>query len=379
MRTRSGLGSARRARLPFVLALALAVGSSLTGCGPSSGVGRPSVGGSASSAAWTALPRAPLPDLRDVTGAWTGTEFIVAGDGQDGVGHAAAYDPFARRWRTLAAPPSPRSGGQGYPQSVWTGTELVVWGGGHREVYNLAEDRWREIPREDRNAPGPAGFALVWTGSRVVGFGGGCCAGVESSGGILDPTTGRWSPLPKGPLTARTTSAVWTGQEVVFIAGEGLAPGSPAAAEQSVVPLRDVSAYNPTTGRWRSLPELPFPGEVRAFWGGTRIVVVGELGAAAWSPGSDRWSVLPAGLQRREDGSAVLAGDRLVVLGGRVLGSAAAGGPIPAGGQMLSLSGGTWTALPKTREIPRTAAMAWTGRQLLVYGGGEPDGLTLTL
>lgn len=395
--------SARRfpPHLRLLLPLALAAALPLGACGPSphtpagtpaasmAGTTSPSDAGRVPAPAWKALPASPLPKLREVTGVWTGREFLVTGNDDTGTGHTAGYDPGAQRWRSLAAPPGPRGGTQGYPRSVWTGTEMVVWGGDHHEIYDLTTDRWREIPDESEHAPQGDAFALVWTGTRVIGFGGGCCEGASDTGGVLDPATGTWEPLPKGPLTPRTTDAVWTGTEMVIVGGNGVAPGtgpstgtaatSPPTADPGLVRLRDAAAYDPATRRWRSLPPLPFAGAVQVFWDGERVVAVGDAGAATWSPRTNTWTALPPTARRRVDGYAVLAGHQLVVLGGRTPDSDAQT-PIPVQGEVLPLSHATWTPLPQVRGLQWLTEIVWTGREVLVYDAGtEPHGLELTL
>jgi hypothetical protein len=65
---------------------------------------------------------------------WTGTEMIVWGgitfDGGlngDALGDGARYDPSTDTWRTMSTIGSPtarfRAG------AVWTGIELLIWGG----------------------------------------------------------------------------------------------------------------------------------------------------------------------------------------------------------------------------------------------------------
>ena len=63
--------------------------------------------------------------------AWTGHQFLVWG-GATGSNHdqlladGAAYDPATQKWSTLpAAPISARSS----MASVWTGSQLFIWGG----------------------------------------------------------------------------------------------------------------------------------------------------------------------------------------------------------------------------------------------------------
>src|SRR6266545_2968066 len=79
------------------------------------------------------------------------------------------YNPQANAWSPMsrAGAPSPRTSNSG----VWTGQELIVWGGfsgGVRRndgaAYNPRTDSWRLLPTD--GAPSERAFhTAVWTGS----------------------------------------------------------------------------------------------------------------------------------------------------------------------------------------------------------------------
>lgn len=362
-----------------VLALA-ACGSSATNFEPvpaaSATVGSPAVESlSAGPLGWAVLPASPLPELdQRVNGVWTGKELLVAGTTERELVMAAAYDPVRRSWRRLPSLPSKRGQSQGEPQAVWTGTEMLIWGGSHHEALNPATGSWREVPRPDKATPVGASFALVSTGTQVIGFGG-YDGGYLATGGSWDPATNTWTALPKGPLTARVTSAAWTGSEVVFVGGEGAGPQDP----ESQAPLKDVAAYNPATRTWRELAPMPFAGKVQAHWDGKRLIAVGDKQAAAFSPDTNTWTPLGTGLKERDDAASVLAGDRLVVMGGWVPGSDPA--KVAGGGQSYSFTSNTWSTLPKAPVADRFGrVLVWTGTRVLAWGGyrQQPDGIEFT-
>ncbi len=95
--------------------------------------------------------------------------------------------------------------------SVWTGTELVVWGGS----------------RPNDGDPG-----IIDT---------------LDDGAAYDPATDTWRILAPSPLAGRTgAGVVWTGAEILVLATQG----------GGVLPTLDGAAYNPTTDTWRVLPEF---------------------------------------------------------------------------------------------------------------------------
>src|SRR5206468_1015956 len=82
------------------------------------------------------------------SGAWKTTR----SDSTSSSAPSTSPEPLAvgGRWRTMAPAPA---GADGAP--VWTGRDLIVWSGTAQHngepvtngfAYNLADDRWREIP-----------------------------------------------------------------------------------------------------------------------------------------------------------------------------------------------------------------------------------------
>ena len=99
---------------------------------------------------WRRLAAGPLSPRVRHSGVWTGDELVIWGGGPFGRRPLAdgAADPAADRWRWL--PPAPLAGRSGHA-AVWTGTELLVWGGA------TGEDCVDGCPRADGLAyrPGP--------------------------------------------------------------------------------------------------------------------------------------------------------------------------------------------------------------------------------
>ena len=186
---------------------------------------------------WTPLPieNAPVGRLEPAF-VWTGRELIVWGGllegGTRSAGKGARYDPEQRRWQALPAERAPLAA-RGV-EAVWTGAEMMVWGGSHLSgdsplnvglstgaCYNPASDSWR--PTEIRGAPaGRMYCSTAWTGSEMIVWGGGDqVRGNDSTGGRYNPATGEWigtantgAPSPRG-----LTSAVWTGEGMLIYGG----------------------------------------------------------------------------------------------------------------------------------------------------------------
>ena len=113
---------------------------------------------------------------------------------------------------------------------MWDGREVLVVGGGTRNglarsgfAYNPATNRWRRLPPMDS---GRIGAAAVWTGSRLLLWGGSTRLGslvAPAHGLAYDPRSNRWSPLPRAPLKSRLEpTAVWTGRSLIVFGGSSL-------------------------------------------------------------------------------------------------------------------------------------------------------------
>ena len=270
---------------------------------------------------WRPLLAAPLSPRSGAVGIWTGTEMIVAGGmaSPDGLApHAApatdgaAWNPATGEWRRIAAMPVALPG-YGFATAVWTGAEMLVWAarapgvnGLGQEMagievvlaYNPRTDRWRRLP--------PSGLApredpvVVWTGRQLVVWGGLSFQRTTAygDGARLDPATGRWMRLPPAPAPARgLAAAVWSGREVLIWGG---ATGSTATSQ-----VGKGMAYSPATNTWRALPLSPLRAKSMpsGVWTGRLFIVMGGAAgstmpvpgpaAAAYDPASNSWTVLP--------------------------------------------------------------------------------------
>jgi hypothetical protein len=165
---------------------------------------------------WTATTLINVPDARTYhTAVWTGTEMIVWG-GFDSAGHAldtgGRYDPITDSWTatTMASVSTARE----MHTAIWTGTEMIVWGGVDEFFYPLntggrydpSSDSWTAT--SIANVPSPRdSYTAVWTGSEMIVWGGETDFGLFNTGGntIPAPTVGRRPALPTLPLPAPIT------------------------------------------------------------------------------------------------------------------------------------------------------------------------------
>src|SRR5437016_2389196 len=118
--------------------------------------------------------------------------------------------------------PSPRS----VHTAVWTGTEMIVWGGwdgtnyfntGGR--YNPSTDSWTAT--STTNAPAARSATAVWTGSEMIVWGGATSSGYLNTGGRYNPGTDTWTPTSttNAPVGRELPTGVWTGSEMIVWGG----------------------------------------------------------------------------------------------------------------------------------------------------------------
>jgi N-acetylneuraminic acid mutarotase len=354
------------------------------------------------SANWKPISSEGAPPARsDHTAVWTGDEMLVWG-GYAGTEPSSVrdiypssggrYRPDREAWRSLSSAGAP-SGRSGY-SAVWTGTELLVWGGssslteihGDGGRYDPAVDRWSPLRAGPTVLP-RTGHSAVWTGDAMLVWGGltvppNAPSGVSEQlqdGASYDPLTDQWSPLPVPEwVTPRTgQSAIWTGEEMI-IWGGWRASGDPLWTSGA--------GFNPVTQTWRPLPptgldeqrlghSAVWTGQEMLVWGGRSLIEGVKNDGAAYNPATDSWRLLPTegAPAPRVDHTTVWTGIALIVWGG---------GPRLTRSARIFDDGGrydprsdTWSPLPSDPALsPRIGAEAvWTGSEMLVWGGAGGD------
>jgi hypothetical protein len=207
--------------------------------------------------------------------------------------------------------------------------------------------------------------AAVWTGSDLVLWRG-AEVGRNLDGSIYRPATKRWQQVAPGPLPSRVASAVvWSGREVLVWGGLG-AGGAPVG---------DGAAYDPALDRWRAMSPAPLDARVPlvAAWTGSEFLVAGARSggklteAAAWNPETDRWRALPPLPVALTDAIVAWTGAELVVFGGVT----SPGHPGAASARLRGASyepvSDRWRTLSASPLPPPVFSGVWTGKQLLVW------------
>jgi N-acetylneuraminic acid mutarotase len=330
---------------------------------------------------WRQFGRGALPTARSShTAVWTGTEMIIWGgthwDGADlYLDSGGRYDPVTDVWSEMASVGAPQ--GRAYHTAVWTGAKMLVWGGldgtsvvGTGGVYDPATDTW--TPIATAGAPSPRfGHSAIWTGSRMIVWGGNDEGIPFGDGAAYDPAANAWTPtsLAGAPSARSSHSAIWTGTEMIVWGGSTGTSNTSTGAR-----------YNPATNSWTSTTTTGAPSARlfhTAIWTGSRMIVWGGKGPFAlhtgsrYDPATDTWSEIsttsaPSG---RWSNVAVWTGTQMIVWGGWD-GSVGFGN----GGRYNPVTD-VWTATSMSgAPSPRVGSAAvWTGTRMLVWGGDDQE------
>jgi Kelch motif len=316
-----------------------------------------------------------------------GRVVVIAGvDYDQATVKAIVFDGDSRRWSRAA--PSHMWWRFGYT-AVAAGDQVIVWGGccgvagqGSRApgvIYDVTQDRWRPLERGPLGNRG--GHSAVWTGEEMLVWGGGGSGGLRADGAAYDPASESWRLIPPAPLSPRSQHvAVWTGEEMIVWGG------SRPLREYRERPLYDGAAYDPRSDTWRRLPPTrllaPLPAvldvldeseelDLNAVWTGDTMLIWGPNGGATYDPDNDLWERVPGPPSEfgvTPAGSApVWTGQEMIVWGGV---SPFNGSKLFATGAAYDPEQKRWRQLPQAPISRRYQhAAVWTGARLLIWGG----------
>lgn len=331
-------------------------------------------------------PTSPAPARQGAVAVWTGSEMIVWGGIRDcpggpcGLKSGATYTPATDTWAAISTASAPD--GTSLMAAIWTGTRMIVWGGQTGQgwpsgggLYDPASDSWSATSTV--SAPVPRNVpTATWTGSEMIVWGGQLSGGAPSNtGGRYNPVTNSWSATNTvfAPEARTGHTALWTGSKLIVWGGVGV----------SSTLLNNGGIYDPITNSWSptSLASAPEARQSHtALWTKTRMIVWGGFASAAalnsgglYDPETDSWSTTsnvaaPAGLATHK---AVWTGREMIVWGG-FAGSEQGFGPSNSGGRYNPATD-SWSATSSlSAPGPRVQHVAvWTGTEMIVWGGAD--------
>lgn len=283
---------------------------------------------------WAELPEAPV-SHDGASAVWTGTEVIFWGNYPQGAGPSdgtpagGAYDPRQQTWRVLPdAPIADRTG----HQAVWTGAEMVIWGGldgnsrpigsvlhaSSAAAFDPAGNSWRKLGDVPPPWSGEGDPALTFASEgRVFLYRHGAVA-------FLDEGGTRWKsfghPEPEGErrsdqgcpeqrdAVAGTIGAISDGELFVWVQGCDGYTGH---------------AMSTTSGKWRPLSNAPLQGPAATMVAGGRSLYAAvdlgdaEVHVSRYDIADDRWEELKrSGIEIDLSPTLLWTGKELLVMNG---------------------------------------------------------------
>jgi hypothetical protein len=299
---------------------------------------------------WEPTSTVGAPDARSHhVAVWDTTDkTMIVWGGRTANGPASSggiYNPATNTWTTTstANAPSPRVDAT----AIWDDNEkaMIVWGGrttlngaalGTGALYYPAKNVWKTMT-VDGGTPSPRwGHTAVWTGTKMIVWGGSDGSGQLGDGGTFAPTgAGGWVQLAPGPVpTVRTGHvAVWTGdvnQSMLVWGGFGVDPMAMPSKY-----LADGGVFDFQSSMWQLMSAGGMPPTARS------------------------------------QASAVWTGMSMLVWGGTD-----AGGYLNDGGKYV---GGTWFPVNNPQPSARAGhSAAWMttslGKRMMIWGGIGPSG-----
>src|SRR5579884_3034024 len=336
---------------------------------------------------WSATSTTNAPDARaGHTAVWTGNEMIVWGgwDFNNYFATGRRYNASTNSWTatSMTSAPSERA----LHTAVWTGSEMIIWGGHYYDGndhylntggrYNPSTDSW--IPTGTAGAPaGRSSHTAVWTGSEMIVWGG-YDGTYTNTGGRYNPTTNSWAATSttNAPDARDGGTAVWTGSEMIIWGGHYY--------DGNDHYLNTGGRYNPSTDSWIPTGTTDVPAgrsSHTAVWTGSEMIVWGGYDGTyantggRYNPSTNSWAATSTtnAPDARDGGTAVWTGSEMIVWGGHYY----------DGNDHYLNTGGRYN--PSTDSwIPTGTANApvgryrhvgiWTGTEMIIWGGFFFDG-----
>ena len=274
---------------------------------------------------------------------------------------------------------------------VWTGTEMIVWGGdnGVRILgggrYNPQTNSWQSLSLT--NGPqSSVGHTAIWTGSEMIVWGGQepTLAADINTGARYNPQSNSWVPVtnPQNGGARDEHPAVWTGVEMIVW----------GSYTHHSDPTNTGARYYPATDTWLPTSMINVPHERYApqgVWTGSEFVVWGGCQdpfcftrlntGGRYNPAADTWQATSTvnAAEARYWFSAVWSGSEMLVWGGCDAQTCGPGGNSDRNGLN---NGGRYNPQTDTWQPVNLAgapsarwahAAVWTGNEMIVWGGED--------
>jgi N-acetylneuraminic acid mutarotase len=338
---------------------------------------------------WTGIASTGAPSVREgFSAVWSGTDMIIWG-GWGTIGSffstrtnfndGARYNLAANTWSPMSSAGAPfRRHGH---SAVWSGSQMIVWGGVHDETFAGAVTNYNDGARYNPGANTWSGLSTaaaptprydhtaIWLGNRMVVWGGTDGTNLFNSGGRYFPGLNTWSNMTVSarPTARSGNSAITSGSEMIVWGGQN----------EDGIYLDIGGRYNATTDVWQATARTgersPRRGHT-AVWTGSELLVWGGFDGESYlnsggrfNPALNSWTPMnmtnaPAG---RIGHSAIWNGTEMIVWGGSNTTLLNSGG-------RYNLASDSWSATSTGTGTPTARnghTAVWSGNQMIVWGG----------
>ena len=285
--------------------------------------------------------------------------------------------------------------GRSTNSAVWTGKDLIVFGGEGMNVsfgdgarYNFANDRWQVLPRAGEPSERTS-HSGIWTGKEMIiwgGVGGSYGNNINRNDGArYNPSKNKWRPVSNenAPTARFQHTAVWTGKEMLIWGGYTDSHAFYAGCHANAA-LNTGGRYNPRTNVWKDISTEGAPekrlahvalwtGKEMIIWGGTNATKALNNGGL-YNPRTNSWRPM------NMDGApsprawlvAVWTGTEMIVWGG------SCDNEYFCDGARYNPYLDKWTPISSV-NAPKGRIFAkglWTGTDMVLWGGVNDEDVT---
>ena len=325
----------------------------------------------------------------------------------------AKYDPVFDNWIPTSVKKNYTPYERMYHTAVWADNKMIIWGGAGCEtkdyndnciywgklnsgaIYNPEYDLWYSIPIED--APySRFGHTAIWTGSEMIVWGG-CggegyvaylCYEYYNTGGRYDPLLGygHWhiTTTANAPSPRDSHTSIWTGNEMIIWGGYFFENGWRYYYNTG-------GKYDPISDSWIETSMTNAPASRRdhtAVWTGSKMIIWGGYcnGFVEWyyntgsiyDPSINAWEYetssrgAPSGRTRH---TAIWDSD--VGVNGMVIWGGYEGWNYLNTGAIYYINSNSWKTMT-TMNAPNGSVehiAIWAGPLMMIWGGLDSIGI----
>jgi N-acetylneuraminic acid mutarotase len=281
---------------------------------------------------WTPIPSVSLEARLRHNALWTDDKMFVwggqsAGNSANYYGNGAMYNPNANSWEMVSSTNAPTA--RSFFSIVWTGSKVIIWGGygstspnfrNDGKIYEPSTNTWANM--SSVNAPSAReGHTAVWTGSKMIVWGGREAPNALNSGGIYDPATDSWATISNAGVPAMALhTAIWTGSEMIVFGGQNMANASTNVCYR----------YNPNTNTWTQASSTHLPSTRNAHtavWTGNKMIIFGGSAifvglrndGGLYDPSTNTWALNNIAFTTNMDNhTAIWTGEDMLIFGGGI-------------------------------------------------------------